>query len=273
MKTNGIPSQVNNIWNQAQSTFGAAQQVRQAVDKGGFSCGISEGINQVCKDKNNFIAKVLCGFNSSAIGQFLIKKMFHLSFNGQGDSVEITTDNLAAAVGQQGKLGDFLLQMFNGNKTEGGWLTNICSTVCTSCSNAASSLVGSLIEKIPNDDVKTCLKSILTKNDVSSKTYNREEQKKAREKECEEIKKRIKDLSIEELGEEISECEVSLREKDKDQLYIKWAQEHKDIGDGDKSNLFRKLSETAKENLGYNSDLNGQALTDSRKDAIKALFK
>lgn len=275
MKTNGIPSQVNNVWNQAQSTFGAAQKVRQAVDKGGFACGMSEGIKQFCKDKNNIVAKILVGFNESAIGKFLIKKMFHLNLNEQGDSVEISTDSLAEAMGQKGKLGEFLLQMINGNKDEGGWLTNVCSTVCTSCSSAISSLVGSLIEKIPNDDVKTCLKGILTKDEVSSKKYNKEEMRKARDKECKDIGAKIgndKDFNLDDLKDEISDCKVSLREEDKDELYITWARAHKDIGHGDKKKVFSMLSDTAKENLGFNSDLSGSARTASRNEAIERLF-
>ena len=46
MKTNGIPSQMKAAWNQAQTTFGAAQEVRKAIDNGGLVGGMSEGINQ-----------------------------------------------------------------------------------------------------------------------------------------------------------------------------------------------------------------------------------
>ncbi len=274
MKTNGIPSQVNNVWNQAQSTFGAAQKVRQAVDKGGFACGMSEGIKQFCKDKNNIVAKILVGFNESAIGKFLIKKMFHLNLNEQGDSVEISTDSLAEAMGQKGKLGEFVLQMINGNKDEGGWLTNVCSTVCSSCSSAVSSLVGSLIEKIPNENLRKCLKGILTKDEVSSKKYNRAEMQKARENERAKIQEKIKNenLSLGDLVEEIDDCELPLREEDKDLLYTAWARTHQDIGHGDKKKVFNMLSNTAKENFGFNSDLSGKELTTSRDEAIERLF-
>lgn len=275
MKTNGIPSQVNNVWNQAQSAFGAAQEVQKAVDKGGFACGMSEGINQFCQDKNNVVAKLLVGFNESAIGKFFIKKMFHLNFNEQGDSVEISTDNIAEAVGQKGKLGEFVLQMVNGNKEEGGWLTNFCSKICTGCSSVASKLVGSLIEKIPNENLRKFLKGILTKDEVSSKKYNKEEMRKERDKECKDIEAKIKndkDFTLDDLKDEISDCKVSLREEDKDELYIKWARAHKDIGHGDKRKVFSMLSDTAKENLGFNSDLSGSARTTSRNEAIERLF-
>lgn len=275
MKTNGIPSQLQNTWNQAQNAFGAAQKVRESVDRGGFVGGVSESINQFCQNKENFVAKLLAGFNNSTLGQFFIKKMFKLNLNEHGDSFQITTNDIAKAMGQDGKLGEFVLQMINGNKAEDGWLTNACSAVCTGCSNATSKLVGSLIDKIPSQNVKDCLKGILTKDEVSSKKYNKEEMRKAREKELSDIKAKIQNnnIDLEDLDEEISDCKVSLREKEKDELYILWAKKHTDIEQGDKKKAFNQLSDTAKENLGYNPDLRDEARTVSRNAAIEELFQ
>ena len=152
MKTNGIPSQMKAAWNQAQTTFGAAQEVRKAIDNGGLAGGMSEGINQYCKNKGGAVAQVLAGFSNSSLGKFFLKKLLHLNFNEHGDSVEIKTDDIAKAMGQDGKLGGYLLDVIGGGQD--GWLSKTCSTVCTKCSNVVSHAVESLVNKIQNETIR-----------------------------------------------------------------------------------------------------------------------
>lgn len=277
MKTNGIPSQMKAAWNQAQTTFGAAQEVRKAIDDGGLVGGMSEGINQYCKNKGGTVAQVLAGFSNSGLGKFFLKKMLHLNFNEHGDSVEIETDNIAEAMGQDGKLGGFLLKMIDGKSQ---WLSKTCSTVCTKCSHVVSHAVKSLVSKIKDDDIRKGIETILSHDESSAKTRSKEEAKKAREKVKKAREDAFKDIhtliskieSFNELKEQISDSEVSLTDDQKDELYTEWAKSHTDIGDGDKRNVFETLSLKAKRNLGFNDDLTDKAKTDSRNEAIKKLF-
>ena len=273
MKTNGIPSQMKAAWNQAQTTFGAAQEVRKAIDNGGLAGGMSEGINQYCKNKGGTVAQVLAGFSNSSLGKFFLKKLLHLNFNEHGDSVEIKTDDIAKAMGQDGKLGGYLLDVIGGGKD--GWLSKTCSTVCTKCSNVVSHAVESLVNKIQNEKIREGITNILSHDESSAKTRSKEEAKKAREEAFNEIQtqiSKIKIASFNDLNEQISDLEVSLTDDQKDELYTEWAKKHTDIGEGDKRNVFEALSLKAKRNLGFNDDLTDKAKTDSRNEAIKKLF-
>ncbi len=273
MKTNGIPSQMKAAWNQAQTTFGAAQEVRKAIDNGGLAGGMSEGINQYCKNKGGTVAQVLAGFSNSSLGKFFLKKLLHLNFNEHGDSVEIKTDDIAKAMGQDGKLGGYLLDVIGGGKD--GWLSKTCSTVCTKCSNVVSHAVESLVNKIQNETIREGITNILSHDESSAKTRSKEEAKKAREEAFNEIQtqiSKIKIASFNDLNEQISDLEVSLTDDQKDELYTEWAKKHTDIGEGDKRNVFEALSLKAKRNLGFNDDLTDKAKTDSRNEAIKKLF-
>ena len=273
MKTNGIPSQMKAAWNQAQTTFGAAQEVRKAIDNGGLAGGMSEGINQYCKNKGGAVAQVLAGFSNSGLGKFFLKKLLHLNFNEHGDSVEIKTDNIAKAMGQDGKLGGYLLDVIGGGQD--GWLSKTCSTVCTKCSNVVSHAVKSLVNKIQNEKIREGITNILSHDESSAKTRSKEEAKKAREEAFNEIQtqiSKIKIASFNDLNEQISDLEVSLTDDQKDELYTEWAKKHTDIGEGDKRNVFEALSLKAKRNLGFNDDLTDKAKTDSRNEAIKKLF-
>lgn len=273
MKTNGIPSQMKAAWNQAQTTFGAAQEVRKAIDNGGLAGGMSEGINQYCKNKGGTVAQVLAGFSNSSLGKFFLKKLLHLNFNEHGDSVEIKTDDIAKAMGQDGKLGGYLLDVIGGGQD--GWLSKTCSTVCTKCSNVVSHAVESLVNKIQNETIREGITNILSHDESSAKTRSKEEAKKAREEAFNEIQtqiSKIKIASFNDLNEQISDLEVSLTDDQKDELYTEWAKKHTDIGEGDKRNVFEALSLKAKRNLGFNDDLTDKAKTDSRNEAIKKLF-
>lgn len=279
MKTNGIPSYIKDTMNTVQTTFGAAQEVRKAIDNGGLAGGMSEGINQYCKNKGGTVAQVLAGFSNSSLGKFFLKKLLHLNFNEHGDSVEIKTDDIAKAMGQDGKLGGYLLDVIGGGQD--GWLSKTCSTVCTKCSNVVSHAVESLVNKIQNETIRNGIKNILSHDEPSAKTRSkeeakkaREEAKKAREEAFNEINQQISSIaSFSELNEQISSySEVSLTDDQKDKLYTEWAKSHTDIGDGDKRNVFETLSLKAKRNLGFNDDLTDVAKTDSRNEAIKKLF-
>lgn len=270
MKTNGIPSQMKDAWNQAQTTFGATQKVREAVDNGGLAGGVSEGINQFCKDSNNIVAKAFAGLNGSALGKFFIKNLFHLSFNDHGDSVEINSDDIAKEMGQDGKLGGFLLKMIDG---ESQWLSKTCSTVCKGCSKLTSSLVGKLIDKIPNKDVGDGIKKLLSQDEKSSKARSRQETKQAREEAYNEIDKQVKGIeSFSDLKDQISDLEVSLTDDQKDKLYTKWAQSHTTIGEGDQEEVFDALSRKAKRNCGYEFDVEDSQKKQNRSNAVKKLF-
>ena len=277
MKTNGIPSQMKAAWNQAQTTFGAAQEVRKAIDNGGLVGGMSEGINQYCKNKGGTVAQVLAGFSNSGLGKFFLKKMLHLNFNEHGDSVEIETDNIAEAMGQDGKLGGFLLKMIDGKSQ---WLSKTCSTVCTKCSHVVSHAVKSLVSKIKDDDIRDGITNILSHDESSAKTRSkeeakksREEVKKAREEAFNEIRTLISKIkSFNELKEQISDSEVSLTDDQKDELYTEWAKTHSKIPAGDKRDVFEALSLKAKRNLDFNDDLTDVDKTNSRNEAIKKLF-
>ncbi len=273
MKTNGIPSQMKAAWNQAQTTFGAAQEVRKAIDNGGLAGGMSEGINQYCKNKGGAVAQVLAGFSNSGLGKFFLKKLLHLNFNEHGDSVEIKTDDIAKAMGQDGKLGGYLLDVIGGGQD--GWLSKTCSTVCTKCSNVVSHAVKSLVNKIQNEKIREGITNILSHDESSAKTRSKEEAKKAREEAFNEIQtqiSKIKIASFNDLNEQISDLEVSLTDDQKDELYTEWAKKHTDIGEGDKRNVFEALSLKAKRNLGFNDDLTDKAKTESRNEAINNLF-
>lgn len=279
MKTNGIPSYIKDTMNTVQTTFGAAQEVRKAIDNGGLAGGMSEGINQYCKNKGGAVAQVLAGFSNSGLGKFFLKKLLHLNFNEHGDSVEIKTDDIAKAMGQDGKLGGYLLDVIGGGQD--GWLSKTCSTVCTKCSNVVSHAVESLVNKIQSETIRDGIKNILSHDEPSAKTRSkeeakkaREEAKKAREEAFNEINQQISSIaSFSELNEQISSySEVSLTDDQKDKLYTEWAKSHTDIGDGDKRNVFETLSLKAKRNLGFNDDLTDVAKTDSRNEAIKKLF-
>ncbi|MCI5824232.1 MAG: hypothetical protein MRZ90_04760 [Candidatus Gastranaerophilales bacterium] len=270
MKTNGIPSQMKDAWNQAQTTFGAAQKVREAVDNGGLAGGVSEGINQFCKDSNNIVAKAFAGLNGSALGKFFIKNLFHLSFNDHGDSVEINTDDIAKEMGQDGKLGGFLLKMIDGKSQ---WLSKTCSTVCKGCSKLTSSFVGKLIDKIPDVTVRDGIKDLLSQDEKSSKARSRQETKQAREEAYNEIDKQVKGIeSFSDLKDQISDLEVSLTDDQKDKLYMKWAQSHTTIGEGDKEEVFDELSRKAKRNCGYEFDVEDSQKKQNRSNAVKKLF-
>lgn len=270
MKTNGIPSQMKAAWNQAQTTFGAAQEVRKAIDNGGLVGGMSEGINQYCKNKGGTVAQVLAGFSNSGLGKFFLKKMLHLNFNEHGDSVEIETDNIAEAMGQDGKLGGFLLKMIDGKSQ---WLSKTCSTVCTKCSHVVSHAVKSLVSKIKDDDIRKGIETILSHDESSAKTRSKKEAKKAREDAFNEIQTLISKIeSFNELKEQISDSEVSLTDDQKDELYTEWAKTHSKIPAGDKRDVFEALSLKAKRNLDFNDDLTDVDKTNSRNEAIKKLF-
>lgn len=270
MKTNGIPSQMKDALNIAQTTFGATQKVREALDNGGLAGGVSESINQFCKCSDNIVAKAFAGLNGSALGKFFIKNLFHLSFNDHGDSVEINTDDIAKEMGQDGKLGGFLLKMIDG---ESQWLSKTCSTVCKGCSKLTSSLVGKLIDKIPNKDVGDGIKKLLSQDEKSSKARSRQETKQAREEAYNEIDKQVKGIeSFSDLKDQISDLEVSLTDDQKDKLYMKWAQSHTTIGEGDKEEVFDELSRKAKRNCGYEFDVEDSQKKQNRSNAVKKLF-
>lgn len=277
MKTNGIPSQMKAAWNQAQTTFGAAQEVRKAIDNGGLVGGMSEGINQYCKNKGGTVAQVLAGFSNSGLGKFFLKKMLHLNFNEHGDSVEIKTDNIAEAMGQDGKLGGFLLKMIDGKSQ---WLSKTCSTVCTKCSHVVSHAVKSLVSKIKDDDIRKGIETILSHDESSAKTRSKEEAKKAREKVKKAREDAFKDIhtliskieSFNELKEQISDSEVSLTDDQKDKLYTEWAKTHSSIPEGDKEEVFDALSRKAKRNCGYEFDVEDSKKKSNRSDAVKKLF-
>lgn len=271
MKTNGIPSQMKAAWNQAQTTFGAAQEVRKAIDNGGLVGGMSEGINQYCKNKGGTVAQVLAGFSNSGLGKFFLKKMLHLNFNEQGDSFKIKTNQIAEAMGQDGKLGGYLLDMIGGG--DEGWLSKTCSTVCTKCSHVVSHAVKSLVDKIQDKGIRDGIKNILSHDESSAKTRSKKEAKKAREEAFNEIQKLISKIdSFNELKEQISDSEVSLTDDQKDELYTEWAKTHFKIPAGDKRDVFEALSLKAKRNLDFNDDLTDVDKTNSRNKAIKKLF-
>ncbi len=272
MKTNGIPSQMKAAWNQAQTTFGAAQEVRKAIDNGGLVGGMSEGINQYCKNKGGTVAQVLAGFSNSGLGKFFLKKMLHLNFNKDGDSFEIKTNEIAEAMGQDGKLGGYLLDVIGGGPK--GWLSKTCSTVCTKCSHVVSHAVKSLVSKIKNDKIREGIETILSHDESSAKTRSKKEAKKAREDAFNEIQTQISKIeTFNELKEQISDSEVSLTDDQKDELYTEWAKTHSKIPAGDKRDVFEALSLKAKRNLGFNDDLTDAAKTNSRKEAIDELFE
>lgn len=270
MKTNGIPSQMKAAWNQAQTTFGAAQEVRKAIDNGGLAGGMSEGINQYCKNKGGAVAQVLAGFSNSGLGKFFLKKMLHLNFNEDGDSFEIKTNDIAEAMGQDGKLGGFLVKMIDGKSQ---WLSKTCSTVCKGCSKLTSSFVGKLIDKIPDVTVRDGIKDLLSQDEKSSKARSRQETKQAREEAYNEIDKQVKGIeSFSDLKDQISDLEVSLTDDQKDKLYMKWAQSHTTIGEGDKEEVFDELSRKAKRNCGYEFDVEDSQKKQNRSNAVKKLF-
>lgn len=280
MKTNGIPSYIKDTMNTVQTTFGAAQEVRKAIDNGGLAGGMSEGINQYCKNKGGTVAQVLAGFSNSGLGKFFLKKMLHLNFNEQGDSFEIKTNDLAEAMGQDGKLGGYLLEVIGGGND--GWLSKTCSTVCKKCSNVVSHAVKSLVNKIQNKDIRDGIKNILSHDEPSAKTRSkeeakkaREEAKKAREEAFNEINQQISSIaSFSELNEQISSySEVSLTDNQKDDLYTNWAKNHTNIGDGDKEEVFAALSRRAKRNLGYEFDVEDSQKQSNRNNAIEKLFE
>ena len=273
MKTNGIPSYIKDTMNTVQTTFGAAQEVRKAIDNGGLAGGMSEGINQYCKNKGGTVAQVLAGFSNSSLGKFFLKKLLHLNFNEHGDSVEIKTDDIAKAMGQDGKLGGYLLDVIGGGQD--GWLSKTCSTVCTKCSNVVSHAVESLVNKIQNETIRDGIKNILSHDEPSAKTRSKEEAKKAREEAFNEIKNQLKDIkSLKELNEKIKDYEdVTLEDTQKDKLRISWAIEHDKLKDETfVTNLFERLSLTAKKALGY-SDFTDEKKEATRGDAIEKLKK
>lgn len=270
MKTNGIPSQMKDALNIAQTTFGATQKVREALDNGGLAGGVSESINQFCKGSDNIVAKAFAGLNGSALGKFFIKNLFHLSFNDHGDSVEINTDDIAKEMGQDGKLGGFLLKMIDGKSQ---WLSKTCSAVCTGCSKVTSSFVGKLIDKIPDVTARDGIKGLLSQDEKSSKARSRQETKQAREEAYNEIDKQVKGIeSFSDLKDQISDLEVSLTDDQKDKLYMKWAQSHTTIGEGDKEEVFDELSRKAKRNCGYEFDVEDSQKKQNRSNAVKKLF-
>lgn len=278
MKTNGIPSQMKAAWNQAQTTFGAAQEVRKAIDNGGLVGGMSEGINQYCKNKGGTVAQVLAGFSNSGLGKFFLKKMLHLNFNEQGDSFKIKTNQIAEAMGQDGKLGGYLLDMIGGG--DEGWLSKTCSTVCTKCSHVVSHAVKSLVDKIQDKGIRDGITNILSHDESSAKTRSkeeakksREEVKKAREEAFNEIHTDISNItSFSDLKEQISDLEVSLTDDQKDKLYTEWAKAHSSIPEGDKEEVFDALSRKAKRNCGYEFDVEDSKKKSNRSDAVEKLF-
>lgn len=274
MKTNGIPSQMKAAWNQAQTTFGAAQEVRKAIDNGGLAGGMSEGINQYCKNKGGAVAQVLAGFSNSSLGKFFLKKLLHLNFNEHGDSVEIKTDDIAKAMGQDGKLGGYLLDVIGGGQD--GWLSKTCSTVCTKCSNVVSHAVESLVNKIQNETIREGITNILSHDESSAKTRSKEEAKTARKNVFEKISANLKDIkTMKELSEKIEEYEVTLEKTQEDKLKISWAIVNNKLNN-DKNNdnfvkhLFKNLSSTTKEALGYD-DTSQSTKDETYEKAINAL--
>ena len=275
MKTNGIPSQLKQGWEQANVTFGKAQAVRAAIDNGGVANGVCEGIKQFCGDKPNIIAQGLVKIKDSKIGKFLIKHMFKIHFNGDGDTLlKSESCNLAKETGQEGQLGGYLLQLVDQNK----WLTNLTCNICNKTSKFISGSLEKLINKIHDEhkEIKKNIKNILSQVDSSnSKVRERNANKQAQEEEYNKILKKINDeqkLSFELLKETIEDSEVSLSEQNKDKLYITWAQKHPNCEDGDKRDVFDSLSLKAQRNKGFNDDLEGEAKAESRKDAIEKLF-
>lgn len=273
MKTNGIPSYIKDTMNTVQTTFGAAQEVRKAIDNGGLAGGMSEGINQYCKNKGGTVAQVLAGFSNSSLGKFFLKKLLHLNFNEHGDSVEIKTDDIAKAMGQDGKLGGYLLDVIGGGQD--GWLSKTCSTVCTKCSNVVSHAVESLVNKIQSETIRDGIKNILSHDEPSAKTRSKEEAKKAREEAFNEIKNQLSKIdSPRKLTEKIDDYEdVTLEDTQKDKLRISWAIEHNKLSDNDfANNLFDCLSLTAKKALGYRNFTEDKKET-TRNAAIEKLQK
>lgn len=273
MKTNGIPSQLKQGWEQANVTFGKAQAVRAAIDNGGVANGVCEGIKQFCGDKPNIIAQGLVKIKDSKFGKFLIKNMFKIQFNKEGDSLELKGDDLAKATGQEGQLGGFLLQLVDRN----GWLSNLTCNICNKTSKFISGNLEKLINKIPDPKIQEGIKKVLGQVDSSSsKAREREANKQAQKEEYNKILQKINDektkLSFELLKETIEDSEVSLSEQNKDKLYITWAQKHPNCEDGDKRDVFDSLSLKAQRNQGFNDDLEGEAKAKSRKGAIEELF-
>ena len=270
MKTNGIPSQLKQGWEQANVTFGKAQAVRAAIDNGGVANGVCEGIKQFCGDKPNIIAQGLVKIKDSKFGKFLIKHMFKIHFNGDGDTLlKSESCNLAKETGQEGQLGGYLLQLVDQNK----WLTNLTCNICNKTSKFISGNLEKLIDKIPNDDIKKGIKNILGQVDSSnSKKREREANKQAQKEEYNKILNKINALSFELLKETIEDSEVSLSEQNKDDLYIAWAKNHPKCEDGDKRDVFESLSLKAQRNQGFNDDLEGEEKAKSRKGAIEELF-
>ncbi len=272
MKTNGIPSQLKQGWEQANVTFGKAQAVRAAIDNGGVANGVCEGIKQFCGDKPNIIAQGLVKIKDSKIGKFLIKNMFKIQFNNSGDSLELREGDLAKATGQEGQLGGFLLQLVDRN----GWLSKLTSNICNKTSKFISGNLEKLINKIPDPRIRDGIKDILGQVDSSnSKARERRANKQAQEEEYNKILNKINDeeeLSFELLKETIEDSEVSLSEQNKDDLYIAWAKNHTKCEDGDKRDVFESLSLKAQRNQGFNDDLEGEKKAESRKHAIEKLF-
>lgn len=272
MKTNESLSQFKQTWEQANVTFGKAQAVREAVDRGGIVNGVFEGINQFCGDKPNMIAQALVKIKDTTIGKFLIKHMCNINFNDHGDTLTIDNLNLAKETGQEGQLGGLLLQLVDGQSK---WLSKLTCNICNTTSKFISNSLDNLIQKIPDENIQKGIKSILSKNVDSSKSHSKEETKKARERVFEEIKNKIKkdaQLSMRDLNEMIEDREnVRLKDIQKDKLKILWAIQHDKLKeDTFATNLFKHLSSTTKEALGY--DDTSQSTKDTTyESAINAL--
>ena len=272
MKTNESLSQFKQTWEQANVTFGKAQAVREAVDRGGIVNGVFEGINQFCGDKPNMIAQALVKIKDTTIGKFLIKHMCNINFNDHGDTLTIDNLNLAKETGQEGQLGGLLLQLVDGQSK---WLSKLTCNICNTTSKFISNSLDNLIQKIPDENIQKGIKSILSKNVDSSKSHSKEETKKARERVFEEIKKQIGQLStMSDLNEMIEDREnVRLKDIQKDKLKILWAIEHGKLTDGSfVKKLFKSLSSTTKEALGYD-DTSQETKKSSYNDAIGELQK
>ena len=272
MKTNGIPSQLKQGWEQANVTFGKAQAVRAAIDNGGVANGVCEGIKQFCGDKPNIIAQGLVKIKDSKIGKFLIKNMFKIQFNNSGDSLELREGDLAKATGQEGQLGGFLLQLVDRN----GWLSKLTSNICNKTSKFISGNLEKLIDKIPNNNIRKGIKDILGQVDSSnSKARERKANKEAQKEEYNKIKENIEknnNITLEDLNDIIEDSEVSLSDLLKDKIYMVWAQNHTDCGEGDKQDILDALSNKGKRNLGINDNLTKKQKIDAETKAIKKLF-
>lgn len=275
MKTNGIPSQLKQGWEQANVTFGKAQAVRAAIDNGGVANGVCEGIKQFCGDKPNIIAQGLVKIKDSKIGKFLIKNMFKIHFNKDGDTLlRSESCNLAKETGQEGQLGGFLLQLVDKNK----WLTNLTCNICNKTSNFISGSLEKLINKIPDEHkkIREGIKNILSQVDSSnSKARERKANKEAQKEEYNKIKENIEknnNITLEDLNDIIEDSEVSLSDLLKDKIYMVWAQNHTDCGEGDKQDILDALSNKGKRNLGINDNLTKKQKIDAETKAIKKLF-